>query len=506
MKNSVNCEKRRMSIDLEDQVESKKYCMDLCGGLALYWKSDFGVDVQTFSDHHIDALINQGVDDAWRFTSFYGDPDTASRDDSWNLLRSLSHRFNFSWVCMSDFNEMLFANEKMGWLDRPERQMQGFQDALDYCHLKDLGFNGFPYTWCNRRPGDQNTWIRLDRSVATIDWILQFPASRIHHLEAFHSDHKSKLLCSDSELKRFYRKGRPFRFEAMWLKGSTCEEVIKTSWGGSLASNEVWSFNRKIMVCQDNLKAWNENCFRHVRNSLAKMLREFKRAKEDGNYVKDLGRIYKLHDEIQKLEVREETLWKQRSRNAWLKEGDSNTHYFHCRANQQNFISGLEDSAGEWVEDEGHMSSIVEDYFPAICTSSKSSNFENILKGMHPALFEDATGPLGCEFHANQVWVALKQMTPLTALDLDGMSPIFYKSFWHIPVGYIKPERGLHQGDPLSPYLFLMCAMGLQSLLHKVEVEGHIQGVAICRNGQRAKDEECQKILDMLALYEKGLG
>lgn len=100
---------------------------------------------------------------------------------------------------------------------------------MDDCRLKDLGFNDFPFTWCNRRPGDQNVWVRLDRGVASIDWILRFPATRIHHLEAFHSDHKPLLLVSDSELKRFYRKGRPFRFESMWLKDSTCEAVVQDS-------------------------------------------------------------------------------------------------------------------------------------------------------------------------------------------------------------------------------------------------------------------------------------
>ena len=56
------------------------------GGLALYWKSNFDVDVQSFPNHHIDAFINHGVDDAWRFIGFYGDPDTASRENSWSLL------------------------------------------------------------------------------------------------------------------------------------------------------------------------------------------------------------------------------------------------------------------------------------------------------------------------------------------------------------------------------------------------------------------------------------
>lgn len=48
------------------------------------------------------------------------------------------------------------------------------------------------------------------------------------------------------------------------------------------------------------------------------------------------------------------------------------------------------------------------------------------------------------------------------------------------PVGYVHPKRGICQGDPLSPYFFVICVEGLSVLLRKVEFNGELQGIKVC--------------------------
>jgi hypothetical protein len=83
-------------------------------------------------------------------------------------------------------------------------------------------------------------------------------------------------------------------------------------------------------------------------------------------------------------------------------------------------------------------------------------------------------------------------------------------------VGPITPGRGLRQGDPLSPYLFLLVAEGLSTLIHKAVGQGDLHGVRVCRGAPvvshllfaddcflfcRANVVEAQKLLHILNIY-----
>ena len=51
-----------------------------------------------------------------------------------------------------------------------------------------------------------------------------------------------------------------------------------------------------------------------------------------------------------------------------------------------------------------------------------------------------------------------------------------------VPKGLIQPQRGLRQGYPLSPYLFIMCAKAFSNLLIQVENQRLIHGLKFGNN------------------------
>lgn len=49
--------------------------------------------------------------------------------------------------------------------------------------------------------------------------------------------------------------------------------------------------------------------------------------------------------------------------------------------------------------------------------------------------------------------------------------------------GSVIPSRGVHQGDPISPYIYILCAEGLSAMLRRDEKAGVFYMVARLQEG-----------------------
>ena len=87
--------------------------------------------------------------------------------------------------------------------------------------------------------------------------------------------------------------------------------------------------------------------------------------------------------------------------------------------------------------------------------------------------------------------------------------------------GNIMPSRGLRHGDPLSPFLFILCPEVLISHIKQAEKDQTITGIKIARGSPaishllfaddslffcKAEQSHCKELVRIIDVYEKASG
>jgi len=130
---------------------------------------------------------------------------------------------------------------------------------------------------------------------------------------------------------------------------------------------------RKVENCGKALTKWSKDSFGNVRKQLKKKRRDLMREEKVVLQGGNSSRLIELKKEINSLMGKEERMWRQRSCTLYLKDGDRNTRYFHCRATQRrrkNLITRIKNQSNIWCTKPEEVSGMFMTYFRQLFSSS----------------------------------------------------------------------------------------------------------------------------------------
>ncbi|KAL0458629.1 UNVERIFIED_CONTAM: hypothetical protein Slati_0490100 [Sesamum latifolium] len=213
-------------------------------GLCLLWQQHVNLQLQSYSPFHIDVTVHNSSGDDWRFTGFYGHPETAKRKETWGSASKLSRLSLRLWLVVGDFNKILHQKEKSAMNRGPQSQLNDLRRCLESCNLVDLGSEGPRFTWCNHREDPHTVRARLDRAIASDEWAVLFSGATVQTIPSSHSDH-SAILVEIVRDQHFDCKKKRFWFWAMWLRSDECVEVVQSHWVAHSRGSAISALQQK---------------------------------------------------------------------------------------------------------------------------------------------------------------------------------------------------------------------------------------------------------------------
>ncbi|XP_023925276.1 uncharacterized protein LOC112036673 [Quercus suber] len=340
---------------------------NLGGGIALIWKNDVCMELINYTANHILVKVMEDDGFGWFLSGFYGWSKACQKVKSWELPHYIRSVVDGPWVCIGDFNAIQNSTKKLSKRQPQYSQIDAFCDALDHCQLQDLGFIGYKYTWNNKRPGDPNTRLRLDKAMATMGRRARFPFSSVTHLPPHALDHLPFLLQVQGRKKLRHKGQRGFKFEEAWLLSDECERVIKTAWETDSANvSDLGLAKQKIATCATELQAWGSSKAQPDSEEIKKLQKQLEVLNSTDLIEDSRAKFLMASRNLDALLLKQEIYWAQRARLSWLKHGDKNTKFFHSKASQRrrrNNIQSIKNDENKWVEEVEDIAGVAQDYF-----------------------------------------------------------------------------------------------------------------------------------------------
>ncbi|GJZ85565.1 RNA-directed DNA polymerase, eukaryota, reverse transcriptase zinc-binding domain protein [Tanacetum coccineum] len=215
---------------------------------------------------------------------------------------------NNPWVLLGDFNIVLKINENTNGMNVRGEGIQEFVRCVESLEMEDI-----------------NMWDVLHMDSKNEESRACF-ANFMPYLS---SDHCPAVLCMPDVI---VQKPRSFRFMNFLAEKNGFRDVVKDNWSVDVEGYAMFKLVKRLKAMKKHMRRFNRqngNVFEKVKFLQTKLARVQECLDKDpfNSLLREEEMIYA--SAYREAAIDEERLLKQKTKIKWLKEGDSNSSYFH---------------------------------------------------------------------------------------------------------------------------------------------------------------------------------
>eukprot|EP00253_Pinus_taeda_P023924 PITA_23924 len=455
------------------------------GGILTLWNPQKVIIVDAEATrNYLSAIIQpMGMSETFLVTSVYGPQRIDEKLRFLNSLEDLRRRHEeIPWVIGGDFNMIKSLSEKKRGTRILSRDSVGFHSFTEDMDMVDSEMHNGLFTWNNKRGGNAQVASKLDRFLISEKLMLTNTEISSSVLPFGGSDHWPIQL----EIKGIDApRNRPFRFENIWLSHPDFINNIEKWWSEDLQvqGSKMFLLHKRLKHIKIKLKEWNKKDFGNIfvnKKSVEIKLRKLNQAMITDGFDKNKSeQAEKLNLDWENLCKQEEIFWRQKSRIQWLKEdGELQTSHKNIEGVMVQYFRGITNENN--LDRDQYIKEITKN-IPRMVSREDNFNLNKPVTEPEDILevVEDSRRSKSILKALNNSFISL-----IRKQDSTPTPDNFSISVNGSPSEIFTPSRGLRQGDPLSPFLFILMMEGLGRTIKKAKVSGKIKGLHLTENNQ----------------------